>query len=150
MNFLLPETLLEAFAIALPPLTIEDLGHDFDHDHLVALDVVFGALPGTGRGTTGVRRHAAKRLRQLGAHLRKHVRRHVGPVTKVDGQQDLDQVPGHGSSSRSKSADGRMSAFTTFCISRNAASFSSRSEEHTSELQSRLHLVCRLLLEKKQ
>src|SRR2546422_6742445 len=35
----------------------------------------------------------------------------------------------------------------------NVMSFSSRwltrSEEHTSELQSRLHLVCRLLLEKK-
>src|SRR2546429_7154948 len=30
--------------------------------------------------------------------------------------------------------------------SRNSA----RSEEHTSELQSRLHLVCRLLLEKKK
>src|SRR2546422_3110975 len=28
-------------------------------------------------------------------------------------------------------------------------SAASRSEEHTSELQSRLHLVCRLLLEKK-
>src|SRR5690625_5972249 len=28
--------------------------------------------------------------------------------------------------------------------------FSSRSEEHTSELQSRGHLVCRLLLEKKK
>src|SRR5687768_18302623 len=28
--------------------------------------------------------------------------------------------------------------------------FGSRSEEHTSELQSRLHLVCRLLLEKKK
>src|SRR2546429_3060230 len=27
--------------------------------------------------------------------------------------------------------------------------FAARSEEHTSELQSRLHLVCRLLLEKK-
>src|SRR2546429_5064991 len=27
--------------------------------------------------------------------------------------------------------------------------FAPRSEEHTSELQSRLHLVCRLLLEKK-
>src|SRR2546422_8604664 len=27
--------------------------------------------------------------------------------------------------------------------------FATRSEEHTSELQSRLHLVCRLLLEKK-
>src|SRR2546422_3500557 len=30
------------------------------------------------------------------------------------------------------------------------ASPASRSEEHTSELQSRLHLVCRLLLEKKK
>src|SRR2546422_6676112 len=33
-----------------------------------------------------------------------------------------------------------------FAQRRHAAS---RSEEHTSELQSRLHLVCRLLLEKK-
>src|SRR5687768_17966773 len=31
-----------------------------------------------------------------------------------------------------------------------SASMSIRSEEHTSELQSRLHLVCRLLLEKKK
>src|SRR2546429_4060866 len=30
------------------------------------------------------------------------------------------------------------------------ASSAARSEEHTSELQSRLHLVCRLLLEKKK
>src|SRR2546429_7140206 len=30
------------------------------------------------------------------------------------------------------------------------AFFTARSEEHTSELQSRLHLVCRLLLEKKK
>src|SRR5256884_4696323 len=30
------------------------------------------------------------------------------------------------------------------------ASIDERSEEHTSELQSRLHLVCRLLLEKKK
>src|SRR2546429_3909197 len=30
------------------------------------------------------------------------------------------------------------------------SSFPLRSEEHTSELQSRLHLVCRLLLEKKK
>src|SRR2546422_5363977 len=33
--------------------------------------------------------------------------------------------------------------------SRGPAVLSTRSEEHTSELQSRLHLVCRLLLEKK-
>src|SRR3989449_7960635 len=34
-------------------------------------------------------------------------------------------------------------------VSANVAGFL-RSEEHTSELQSRLHLVCRLLLEKKK
>src|SRR2546429_3524748 len=36
--------------------------------------------------------------------------------------------------------------FCTF----NAGTVQDRSEEHTSELQSRLHLVCRLLLEKKK
>src|SRR2546429_4683054 len=35
-------------------------------------------------------------------------------------------------------------------LARNGSATSSRSEEHTSELQSRLHLVCRLLLEKKK
>src|SRR2546422_8551158 len=35
-------------------------------------------------------------------------------------------------------------------MSRRAADVAARSEEHTSELQSRLHLVCRLLLEKKK
>src|SRR2546422_3275254 len=33
---------------------------------------------------------------------------------------------------------------------RKLPAFEDRSEEHTSELQSRLHLVCRLLLEKKK
>src|SRR5690348_17505297 len=33
---------------------------------------------------------------------------------------------------------------------RTASATSSRSEEHTSELQSPVHLVCRLLLEKKK
>src|SRR5438105_8818866 len=35
-------------------------------------------------------------------------------------------------------------------VSRTAAQRSFRSEEHTSELQSRVDLVCRLLLEKKK
>src|SRR2546429_5811795 len=35
-------------------------------------------------------------------------------------------------------------------IERSVATLNVRSEEHTSELQSRLHLVCRLLLEKKK
>src|SRR2546422_3351277 len=35
-------------------------------------------------------------------------------------------------------------------LSNDSAYVRMRSEEHTSELQSRLHLVCRLLLEKKK
>src|SRR2546422_6612778 len=35
-------------------------------------------------------------------------------------------------------------------VPRGALHAARRSEEHTSELQSRLHLVCRLLLEKKK
>src|SRR5687768_17985605 len=35
-------------------------------------------------------------------------------------------------------------------VSSTVLQFEYRSEEHTSELQSRLHLVCRLLLEKKK
>src|SRR3989442_15976320 len=38
----------------------------------------------------------------------------------------------------------------TYTVRAAAAGFQSRSEEHTSELQSRPHLVCRLLLEKKK
>src|SRR5437899_3988496 len=41
----------------------------------------------------------------------------------------------------------RVPAYTFFAPRRSA---SSRSEEHTSELQSLRHLVCRLLLEKKK
>src|SRR2546422_6222563 len=37
-----------------------------------------------------------------------------------------------------------------FSKASNGSALNSRSKEHTSELQSRLHLVCRLLLEKKK
>src|SRR5690554_7020193 len=40
-------------------------------------------------------------------------------------------------------------AFTLCCTLDEAKAVRERSEEHTSELQSRPHLVCRLLLEKK-
>src|SRR2546429_5345959 len=43
----------------------------------------------------------------------------------------------------------RCLQFTDFFL-QHGDSVSIRSEEHTSELQSRLHLVCRLLLEKKK
>src|SRR5205809_2700854 len=42
------------------------------------------------------------------------------------------------------------SASWPFAASRSPRRATRRSEEHTSELQSRLHLVCRLLLEKKK
>src|SRR2546429_7315508 len=45
----------------------------------------------------------------------------------------------------SKSLEGAPSSYL-----HPAVATSARSEEHTSELQSRLHLVCRLLLEKKK
>src|SRR2546422_2732190 len=44
----------------------------------------------------------------------------------------------------------RVMFFTGRPRRRATNEWASRSEEHTSELQSRLHLVCRLLLEKKK
>src|SRR5256884_2302322 len=59
--------------------------------------------------------------------------------------------PGDSETSRT----GKLMASLTICHSTSSgtsgvANGFTRSEEHTSELQSRLHLVCRLLLEKKQ
>src|SRR2546422_7701147 len=53
-------------------------------------------------------------------------------------------------STRSPSRVLRSARSSAPCGCRRTSSSSSRSEEHTSELQSRLHLVCRLLLEKKK
>src|SRR5438105_5143174 len=52
----------------------------------------------------------------------------------------------------STTASGSCGAFATRCSSPpiTAESKGRRSEEHTSELQSRVDLVCRLLLEKKK
>src|SRR5689334_24101734 len=52
---------------------------------------------------------------------------------------------GHAFSSRS-----RFSRCAVWTILREGGRDSTRSEEHTSELQSQFHLVCRLLLEKKK
>src|SRR3712207_8743851 len=43
-----------------------------------------------------------------------------------------------------------LSSFRIYGAVRNVFTLTKRSEEHTSELQSRQYLVCRLLLEKKQ
>src|SRR2546429_6036186 len=49
-----------------------------------------------------------------------------------------------------RSADGRVRGCFLYHGAHTARWYKKRSEEHTSELQSRLHLVCRLLLEKKK
>src|SRR3712207_7786770 len=46
--------------------------------------------------------------------------------------------------------DGEEAARQAGTSSREASGYQRRSEEHTSELQSRQYLVCRLLLEKKK
>src|SRR5437899_8246707 len=45
---------------------------------------------------------------------------------------------------------GSLDVVANFDVRTGASPFRSRSEEHTSELQSLRHLVCRLLLEKKK
>src|SRR2546422_6878298 len=56
---------------------------------------------------------------------------------------------GHELGSAAMNADAKQSQFCSY-LSAILLSGLLRSEEHTSELQSRLHLVCRLLLEKKK
>src|SRR2546429_3276687 len=53
-------------------------------------------------------------------------------------------------SSESRSSQRALAPVATITAFARYSSLSTRSEEHTSELQSRLHLVCRLLLEKKK
>src|SRR3989449_3277330 len=49
-----------------------------------------------------------------------------------------------------KPHDGVVDLAQCLVVPRMGGGIDQRSEEHTSELQSRLHLVCRLLLEKKK
>src|SRR3989449_1063732 len=62
---------------------------------------------------------------------------------------NLGVLPGTGGTQRLPRVIGRARALELMATGRTF-SFEERSEEHTSELQSRLHLVCRLLLEKKK
>src|SRR2546422_7991631 len=63
------------------------------------------------------------------------ISRKIDPLRIAHGIQIRDPLPIH------------VPGALTMAERRNRAN---RSEEHTSELQSRLHLVCRLLLEKKK
>src|SRR5690554_7594048 len=66
----------------------------------------------------------------------------------ASGQETLQFFTGYGIASIAGTlVSGLLFAFLGMQIARMS---SDRSEEHTSELQSRPHLVCRLLLEKKK
>src|SRR5206468_10801169 len=56
---------------------------------------------------------------------------------------------GLGDEDAGEGKSGRMVLHELHVLQRDAGAISQRSEEHTSELQSRSDLVCRLLLEKK-
>src|SRR5690625_5944543 len=63
----------------------------------------------------------------------------------------LAQVKAHLiAKNRSRACTGAITFFNTMLVDMAHEGFILRSEEHTSELQSRGHLVCRLLLEKKK
>src|SRR5687768_17678138 len=82
----------------------------------------------------GFERGDRDRSAQCGLHHAAH----------TDGSERRFILPGRGLQVTADPAGG--DGFFTGC----AAFHVIRSEEHTSELQSRLHLVCRLLLEKKE
>src|SRR2546422_7750521 len=68
----------------------------------------------------------------------------------LDVEYDLHQVGADVRDLREDPAGNPEGGGTERLADREADEARSRSEEHTSELQSRLHLVCRLLLEKKK
>src|SRR2546429_6458821 len=76
------------------------------------------------------------------------------PIYGIFGDAVDDRGSKSGARIKRRSQPGRLEEHRTYRehglrASDSARLAGNRSEEHTSELQSRLHLVCRLLLEKK-
>src|SRR2546429_4758410 len=69
-------------------------------------------------------------------------------VVGIKPRNPAERPHDHGRHDNCSHAMSEMNNDFVGCERRNDSS--ERSEEHTSELQSRLHLVCRLLLEKKK
>src|SRR3712207_7135469 len=89
--------------------------------------------------TTLFRSSPIKAVRELGLERRETVR-----SLSAARVRDLRRaVP-------STRGPGRTNLWCASCTARCTAGWLRRSEEHTSELQSRQYLVCRLLLEKKK
>src|SRR2546430_6319473 len=72
--------------------------------------------------------------------------REIGPIVVETAQDDGRRVVGERAAGNGRDLRGRQQPWGARSISAAV----SRSEEHTSELQSQSNLVCRLLLEKKK
>src|SRR3989442_7595156 len=79
--------------------------------------------------------------------IRRPPRSTLFPYTTLFRSSSNGRVPGRWHACRGNPGSGLEPAD---CAVYRGASVPIRSEEHTSELQSRPHLVCRLLLEKKK
>src|SRR5689334_23790750 len=88
-------------------------------------------------------------------NLRLEVRRSRGHLVEIEHGHSNDGTRRHGKRRRNRRAIGRNVArleiaSDVIALLIDEAREAPRSEEHTSELQSQFHLVCRLLLEKKK
>src|SRR2546422_1989566 len=96
-----------------------------------------------------VRCGADVRAAAVGCDLREPLRvLHLPRARDLEGPRAEDARARDGSHPVSVIVEGLTRDFEPPCETRGSGG--ARSEEHTSELQSRLHLVCRLLLEKKK
>src|SRR2546422_8855417 len=111
---------------------------------------------------SGTDRFSLANVRRCAAHvapLRTQERAGAGEqaptILGVLAQVALDQGRGFGVLTKMQQRPGDVivpkgRVLVRWDLSKDAQGVLVRSEEHTSELQSRLHLVCRLLLEKKK
>src|SRR5687768_17179220 len=95
---------------------------------------------------------AATPVRNRGGIVQKMARAPLMPVTATAIQTtDIQNSPRNTIAPMNPAAaTAQASARLTTLLAPRSTTPAHRSEEHTSELQSRLHLVCRLLLEKKK
>src|SRR5437879_9030609 len=95
----------------------------------------------------------AERTGEAGHHERDrgaagHPHRSTTPRSRMEGHTTVPEL-GHGSPLRLENGIGVGRRWSARRVSGGGVA-GSRSEEHTSELQSPMYLVCRLLLEKKK
>src|SRR5690606_8096799 len=116
------------------------------------------ALPRLHERRRGVA-EAEQRARQPGRRTPREARAPLTSVEDVDGAtisvvRSADEDPvalrGDGEPKSFRGSGLRWKGRARIFLERRTRFFTTRSEEHTSELQSRENLVCRLLLEKKQ